>query len=147
MTAAVPTTLKALRGTDQPCRLNPNEPKLKAEVVRCPPELKGEARREFKRTAKLLAEAGITTAIDKPALVGYSLAWGRLHEALEHLEQEEMIVPGINGAPMINQWKRLEDIALADMRRFAVELGMTPSARTKVSAVGKPQKKSDWEKL
>ena len=59
-----PTALKMLEGNPGGRPLNEAEPKPQKKAPRCPPWLEDEAKREWKRMAKVLEQMGLLTEMD-----------------------------------------------------------------------------------
>ncbi|MCP3849352.1 MAG: phage terminase small subunit P27 family, partial [Gammaproteobacteria bacterium] len=60
----VPTALKLIKGTDQPCRINDKEPKPKSDNIKMPVGMSADAKKHWKQVSKQLKEAGILTNLD-----------------------------------------------------------------------------------
>lgn len=65
-----PTALKVLEGNPGHRPLNKKEPMLKGRLPRCPDWLEDDAKKEWKRLGKVLAEMGMLTNLDMMALPG-----------------------------------------------------------------------------
>lgn len=127
-----PTTIKALRGTQRADRANVKEPKPKVAVPQCPSHLSPEAKKEWKRMARDLAELGLMSRIDRAALALYCQAWGRWVEAEESLKKHGVMVKSPNGFPMQSPYLAVANKAMEQMRALLTEFGMSPSSRTRV---------------
>jgi len=138
-----PTRLKVLSGTLRPDRVNPNEPKAKPEVPRCPEHLGPEAKREWRRLAPQLARLGLLCKIDRAALALFCQAWERWVEAEEALKKYGVMVKSPNGFPMQSPYLAVANKAMEQMRALLAEFGMSPSSRTRVHAT--PQADEDDE--
>lgn len=130
MTAAKPTALKMLEGTWRADRANLAEPRP-AIGAKPPPWLprEGPARAAWRRLARVLTETRVLTAADADALALACLA------LLEYLDARGDA----------NGWRRAD----AAWKRYAAMLrdfGMTPSARTRITAQPVPERDpvADW---
>jgi len=121
-----PTALRVMRGNPGKRALNAREPHPGPLPEECPDVLTDKAARaEWARLVPHLIAIGMVTLADRAVLVGYCAAWA--------------------------QWLRLyenEDVdkahkAFSHLVRAAVELGLTPSSRSKVHATP-PRKGSSW---
>lgn len=138
-----PTRLKVLSGTARPHRLNPAEPVIVAEVPDAPDHLTDPARREWERVTAEMAEAGILSALDRGALAAYAQTYGRwvaAERALETMATKDRVTAGLvirtkSGNAIQNPLVGTANKAMADMVRYAAEFGLTPSSRSRVSAV------------
>ena len=136
-----PNFLKIVRGA-RPGRINKAEAKPPATLPDPPSHLSAEALAEWNRTALELHQAGLLSNIDRAILACYCDAWGRLERAERALAAEALKDPATGGLtvitksgntlqhPMLGIARR----AAHDVVRFAAELGMTPSARSRVIA-------------
>jgi phage terminase small subunit len=121
-----PTALKLIKGTDRKDRANENEPECKVGLPVCPTWLNAEGKKEWKRAGKLLVESGVATHLDFVNFATFCQMWGEFVEGVK------------TGEPV--------SIAhITQMRLYAVELGMTPSSRSKVSAIEKDKKPTGWD--
>lgn len=128
----VPSQIKLLTGSRQP--INQREPKPARTMPTCPKFLQGEARAEWRRISKELYRIGVLTVVDRAALAAYCLAWATMVKATEQLETKEMVITTTFGNMVQNPWLQVRNRAMDDMKGFAVEFGMTPSARSRVRA-------------
>ena len=76
-----PTALKMLEGNPGGRPLNTKEPKPEKKAPRCPSWLEDEAKKEWKRMAKVLENMGLLTEMDMAAFAGYCQAYARWKEA------------------------------------------------------------------
>ena len=82
-----PTALKVLEGNPGHRPLNKKEPMPKGKLPRCPEWLEDDAKKEWKRLGKVLAEMGMLTEIDRAAFAGYCQAYARWKGAEEFITQ------------------------------------------------------------
>lgn len=127
-----PTALKKLQGNPGKRALNKKEPQLDNTMPQCPPHLNDEAKKEWRRMAKRLHDAGILTYVDRASLAAYCQAYGRWVEAEELAEKDGLIIETSNGNKIQNPAVGIANKAMADMVKIASEFGMTPSSRTKL---------------
>ena len=103
-----------------------------------PPHLGEEARAEWKRVAEDLYRLGVLTEIDRVVLAAYCQASGRWVRAeltlAEMAKRGGLMVRTISVNAIQNPMVGIANKAMADMVRYATELGMTPSARTRIHA-------------
>ena len=93
----LPTNLKVLRGTAQPCRMNDKEPKPPKAKVKMPPGLTKEEKKHWKAIASDLEQSGILSVLDVQALRLYCRAYSRWHEANERLDEIGPVIQGATG--------------------------------------------------
>jgi P27 family predicted phage terminase small subunit len=138
-----PTRLKVLRGTLRTNRTNHDEPKTTPapESFDQPPEeLAGDAAAiaEWARVVPTLRVIGIIAAIERSALIALCQHWSRYVDAHQHIRTEGMVIPGEKG-PIINPYLMVADQAFKNCKTLWVEFGLTPSSRSKISAIPKPE--------
>jgi len=142
-----PTHLKIVSGTDQPCRMNPDEPKPKKDKVKMPPGLTPKAQKQWKYIVKELVDCGVMTNLDVHALRLYCEAWARYSDAAELLQKSSLITKTPNGLLMQNPVIPIMNKAFEQMMRILPEFGATPASRTKVSRVETEKDADPWDAL
>ena len=143
----LPTKLKVLRGTLRNGRANPREPVLAVAIPRCPAHLGAEAKREWKRASRELAEYGLLTRIDRAALALYCEAWGRWVDAEQSLRKYGVMIKAPSGFPMQSPYLAIANKAMEQIRALLTEFGMSPSSRARVHAIPPPVADSPLEAL
>ena len=133
-----PTRLKIASGNPGKRPLNPREPRPQPSLPTCPAHLLPTAKAEWKRLAQELYQLGVITRLDRATLAGYCQAYGRWVEAEKMLKQTPGILRMPSGYIQANPWLTIATKQMELMQRFAVELGMTPSSRSRVEAVRRP---------
>ena len=129
-----PTALKMLEGNPGGRPLNTKEPKPEKKAPRCPSWLEDEAKKEWKRMAKVLENMGLLTEMDMAAFAGYCQAYARWKEAEEFITQHGSIVKTPSG-----YWQQVPQVSIAQtylkiMNRFAEQFGLTTSSRSRIIA-------------
>lgn len=113
--------------------------------VRLPPEapdwLWGEARDLWNRTVPELQRLELTKAVDAPALAAYCLAYQRLVQAQKLVDDEGLLGENSQGR-VRHPAVAIVEAASKELRAWAVEFGLTPSAEQRV---GKPEGGSDGQ--
>lgn len=156
----VPTALKALKGTDRPDRVNANEPTPPAiEVGAAPPAwLKDRrARAYWRELVPILSDARMLAMTDTTALVILAKAYGRWRAYEDFLEEHgetydskaaaiahvEAAAASAEAKPVRSSAQMLRprpEVAMRDKAEDRLvfllgKFGMTPSDRTRVSAL------------
>jgi len=137
-----PTALRVLRGNPGKRPLNTHEPVLPvSESLDLPPELLDDAAaaKEWTRLAPMLRDAGIVTDGEWAALVALCQQWSRYLEATSRIKLAGMVIKSPSGYPMPNPYIGIANHALSHCTKLWAELGLTPSSRSRVVAVGKKQ--------
>ena len=146
-----PTALKLIEGN----KGKRTHQKKEAVIALCEPTppafLCDDAKVEWGRVCSALFSAGLMTELDRAALSAYCAAYGRWAQA-ERAINAMAGKDGINAALLIktkegnaiqNPLVGIANKARADVVRFAAEFGMTPSARTRVTATPDDTQKED----
>lgn len=106
-----------------------------------PVELTGDASAEWRRMARKLFHAGIATELDRGIMIAYCQAFGRWAQAersVAEMAKRDAVTFGLlvkttNGNAIQNPLVGVANKALSDMARYAAELGMTPTARVRLT--------------
>jgi P27 family predicted phage terminase small subunit len=140
----MPTALKLLRGNPGKQRLPANEPQPEQgiEVPDPPPFITGYAADEWWTVATQLHRLGLLTKVDCAPLAAYCYAYGQWRMAAESLARMAANDPIMNGQIIktkygdaaVNPLLSIARKHAGDMVRFAAEFGLTPAARTHISA-------------
>jgi len=140
-----PTNVKLIQGTARVSRLNPKEPKPQPVRLEPPAFLNAYAKEEWNRVVDQLYNLGITSHLDLAVLAAYCQSFGRWREAEESLARfaaKDKATHGIMmktqaGNAIQNPLVGAANKAHSDVVRYAADLGMTPSARSRVSGAEK----------
>ena len=141
-----PDHLKLVKGTAQKCRMNPEAPAANVGVATAPAWLSERAAELFDQISATLLGMGIASPDDQHVL---SLAASRIEEV-------EILTAVIEDAGRTYQteaglWKARPEVpmrneAMRHDQSLLAEFGLTPAARSKVSA-GKPAEKNPFGAL
>jgi len=129
-----PTALKELEGNPGRRSLNKNEPKPDPKAPRCPSWLEDEAKKEWKRTGKILEQMGLLTEMDMAAFAGYCQAYARWKEAEEFITQHGTMLRTPNGYLQQVPQVSIAQTNLKIMLKFCEQFGLTPSSRSRMVA-------------
>ena len=123
-----PSHLKAISGNPGK-QTQTTPPDIKAAIPTLPRGFHKEGRKIYNRLAPLLAEAGLLTEADGPALADMCLCLARLDEAEAIIEAEGMTVPDGRGGVKRHPATMLAKEYRAAARQWAASFGLTPHAR------------------
>ena len=129
--APTPTAVLKLRGSWR-AKTRADEPQPATAKPPCPQWLAPAAKREFERVAQELVELGVLAKIDMAVLAAYCQNYSRWAEAEAGIADQGLIVRSPNGYPINNPFISIANEAQRQMRAFASELGLSPSARTRI---------------
>lgn len=142
-----PTALKELEGNPGGRPLNKKEPKPAKKAPRCPSWLEEEAKKEWKRMAKVLEQMGLLTEMDMAAFAGYCQAYARWKEAEEFLTQHGSMVRTPNGYLQQVPQVSIAQTNMKIMLKFCEQFGLTPSARSRIVGGENSDEEDEMEKL
>ena len=129
-----PTRLKLLAGNPGKRPLNENEPQPLLSVPECPEHLGDDARSEWLRIVPELESLGLLSQIDRAALAAYCTAYGRWTEAERELQANGLVFITPNGHQQASPYLSVANKALAQLRQFIQEFGLSPASRSRVHA-------------
>lgn len=150
----LPTGLKVSRGNPGKRPINDDEPQPEAGCAPAPEWLEPDAKVRWAEIAPQLEALGILTRIDGDALAAYCQVWSRWKKAELAIVQFGQVIktpekrtPEIRdpkgkvisggelisgGYPVQSPYIGIANKALAHVRAFESEFGMTPSSRSRV---------------
>ena len=135
----LPDSIKALRGTDQPCRMTDKPAVQGATVIKLPKVgLKGTAKKVFAVVATELMHNNLLDVYGVDMVVAYAREMALYHDMMAEIEKEGVTIEVMTKASVvtqINPKRKVAEGALAAAKSLAVEFGMTPSSRSRVSAI------------
>lgn len=128
-----PTALKVLEGNPgkRPLKLGKTAPQ---SPPICPDWLEDEAKAEWARMGEVLENMGMLTDMDTIAFAGYCQAYARWREAEEFLTQHGSIVRTPNGYLQQVPQVSIAQTNLKIVLKFCEQFGLTPSARSRITA-------------
>jgi P27 family predicted phage terminase small subunit len=127
-----PTALKLLEGNPGHRPLNRSEPKPRPIAPKCPTWLDADAKREWRRVAPELERLGLLTGIDMAALAAYCQSYSEWKRYTAVIEKEGSTFTTDTGQIRARPEVAMGRKALADVRAWAIEFGLTPSARARM---------------
>lgn len=139
-----PTVVKLFEGNPGKRALNKDEPKVPPTKLRPTTWLSVEAKREWRRVAKLLAKYKMITELDRQLLEAYCTAYARWREAEEEIDL--LVVRRKRKNFWIqkqNPYLAVSNMARKQMMECLAELGLTPSGRSRFIQAGKKRGDDD----
>lgn len=144
----VPTALKLIRGTDQPSRVNKDEPKPKADKIKMPKGMSKLAQQHWDLVCCQLKDAGIITNLDVTALMLYCESFSLWRDATDKITTHGAVVKGRMDFPVRSPYLIVAQKAFDQMKTMLTEFGMTPSSRAKISTTKEHQIENDpWANI
>jgi P27 family predicted phage terminase small subunit len=120
------------------------EPKPPASQPTCPAHLSPAAKAKWKRLAQSLNAIGLLTQVDRAALAAYCQCYGRWVEAERKLTETPVILKTPAGYVQPSPWLAIASKQLELMAKFMAEIGLTPSARSRL-AIQMPSGPKLWD--
>ena len=145
-----PTNIHVLEGgskkTHRP--LNDREPKPPAAIPKCPKHLDKEARSEWNRMVKELEPVGLLTNLDKTVFAIYCESFSTWAQAAKKIQEMGMVRITKNGFTEQNPYFPIANKAKEQMMKALIELGMTPSSRSRIKVdTPKPKKENGKDRF
>ena len=135
----LPDSIKALRGTDQPCRMTDKPAVQGATVIKLPKVgLKGTAKKVFAVVATELMHNNLLDVYGVDMVVAYAREMALYHDMMADIEKEGVTIEVMTKTGVVTQIhpkRKVAEGALAAAKSLAVEFGMTPSSRSRVAAL------------
>jgi P27 family predicted phage terminase small subunit len=134
----MPSAVHELRGDydKDPQRRRKNEPKPPTGSPKCPEFLNELAKQEFEFITRIMAKMHILSLADSSALAMYCQTFGQWREAVDMCAQYGSWNVGKDGkgntTTTRNEWDRIRERSADSCRRWLIEFGLTPSARTRL---------------
>lgn len=131
--APKPTALRLIDG-DREARINRSEPVPRSGAVECPEDTPDDVRDVFEYTLRELEHMGVDAPADRDALMCYCWAVRNHRAASRVLAKSSLLVRGMHGHLVRNPAVIEQGKAARDIRVFAQEFGLTPSARSRIAS-------------
>lgn len=130
----VPFPTPVAKLADMRTKARTDEPKPEVKLPTCPKWLPGEAKAEWKRLGPRLERLGLISELDRATFAAYCLAWAKAKKAQESLQRTEDYTQATTGGESPSAWLKIQDAALAQLKSFGAEFGLSPSSRTRIGA-------------
>jgi len=140
----LPTSIKKKKGTFQACRSAKDEysPKTFTELPKPPVFLNKWAKSEYMTVGNILIQDNLLATIDLSLFITYCQQMGVYYESQQTLKKEGRIIETKSGYKQPHPAVSDGNTALGQAMKIAASFGITPSARTRVSAE-KTEKKDE----
>lgn len=138
--APKPTELKLVHG-ERKDRINTDQPQFSGQPT-CPSHLPAEGKKVWKEVVAELARFDLITSCDGPSLEAYCMAVVAHRKAARDITKRGILIEGDKKAKVRNPSLIVLAQAADDIRAFAREFGLTPSARSGLRVGGQPDAKS-----
>ncbi len=128
-----PTAIRILEGNPSRRPLPQREPKPDRTMPVPPVVLGAIAMEEWHRMAPELQRIGVLTMADRTNLAAYCKLYERWVLAEQKVNEEGLTVETFNGYVIHNPHIGIANTALGLMLKYMIELGLTPSSRTRIA--------------
>jgi P27 family predicted phage terminase small subunit len=135
----LPTAFRLLTGNRGRRPLNHREPRPEITLPPPPDHLDSIGRQEWDRVAPELYELGVLSRLDVGVLAAMCAAHSQEVTFTHLVRKHGAVLYGPKRRPYPNPMLKLAAAARRDKVRFAIELGMTPSSRTRIDIGGLPK--------
>ena len=132
-----PTGIRLVEGNKGRKKINGNEPRYKHELPEPPPILDETGLLEWRRAGDILVGFKVLTEADMAVFAGYCFSyqeWIRLCKIIREKELAAIVQRTPNGMMVESAISTAASKYYKQMLKAAVELGLTPSSRTRISA-------------
>lgn len=140
-----PNAVKKAEGNPGKRPLNDDAPPPDLKKPACPKQLNKEARKEWRRITKLLAEKGLIDQVQRSAISRYCQLWAEWLHAVTKVEEEGAVIFTDKGNAVQSPYISIAHTAAKLLAALEAEFGLTPSSSTRVKGV--TQKPGDKLKL
>jgi P27 family predicted phage terminase small subunit len=132
-----PTKLRLIEGNPGKRAINRDEPKPDNIKPDMPSDLSKEAQNEWIRICEDLDKMGLLSRADSLIIVCLSQAEARRKRGEIEVAKSGEIITTVSGNVIQNPWLGVVNRAMDQIKAFSVELGLTPSARSRLHTTEK----------
>lgn len=132
--------LKGRQGYHRSNKIDTPEPP--AVIPECPEHFDEEARKEWNRLTSILDPARMITEADRGVIAGACYHWSVWVHATKKISDENLVQKAPSGYPLVNPYLSIAHKAFDKMLKCLIELGCSPSSRSRVK-VSAPKKKEN----
>ena len=132
-----PTAQLKLVGSRLPDRRR-DEPQPEPGAPQQPKKLSDEAKAEWKRIVPELLRVGVLAKVDRAVLIGYCESWAMFTDAQQMVHDQGIIQTSKEGVDRPAAHVRVLNESRAAFLKFAQELGLSPSARVRLTSKVSP---------
>ena len=90
------------------------------------------AQAEWNRVTPQLLSLGLISEVDRGPIAAYCQAWSRWVDAEKNVQRFGSVIKTPKGYPVQSPYLGIANHAMDQVRKFAIEFGMTPAARSRV---------------
>ena len=142
-----PTALKVLEGNPGKRPLPANEPKPAPIMPDCPKWFDAEAKAFWNKSGPKLNRLGLLTEVDGPAFEAVCQRYSLWVRCEKRMKAKGLIMKTETGYEQQRPEVSIAKNALADVKAFLTEFGMTPASRSKIDLKLDEKDEDEMEKL
>jgi P27 family predicted phage terminase small subunit len=143
-----PTRIRLLKNNPSKKAPNAEEPLVESlHELPPPPEMTGVALKTWHTLTAELSDLGMLTRIDAHLLTMYCETWADIDQYQKKIREFGHIIKAPSGYPMQSPFVNMLSKARGHILRMQAELGMTPSARSRVKVTGGVSKQTKLGKF
>jgi P27 family predicted phage terminase small subunit len=128
-----PTHLKILHGNPGGRALNKNEPKPRAKRPSCPRDFSDDAKKAWRSACTELEAMGMLHSADRELLIVFCEAVAQHRQACRAVRTAGVLIKGRSAGVIKNPACQIVRDSAGTITRVAAELGLSPSARSRLS--------------
>lgn len=141
-----PSKIKKLRGNPDHRPRNMDEPEFETAIPEPPAHLSAAALVEWNRITHELAAKNVITIVDQAIIALYCQAYAQWAYHSDQLEQEEHFLTTPKGYRYMNPQIGLINTLGEKLAKYAAELGITPSSRSRIKVTATPPAPRDKQR-
>lgn len=142
-----PTALKVLEGNPGKRPLPKNEPKPAPIMPECPSWFDAEAKNFWIKYAPKLHALGLLTEVDGPAFEAICQRYSVWVRCEKRLKSKGLVMTTETGYQQQRPEVSIAKNALADVKTFLTEFGMTPASRSRIDLKLDEPEEDEMERL
>jgi P27 family predicted phage terminase small subunit len=142
-----PTALEILEGKPHQHAVTRFEAEFNHAIPECPNHLSREAKQHYRKLAEILYKAKVLTEADGIVLANLAQAYATLATAQRELNRGQLAITSKRGGPRANPLFRIVNESMTTINRLCQELGLTPSARSRLRIDKKSTASDDWDNI
>lgn len=143
-----PKAINDLKGDPHKRRRHKAEPTPPKTRPECPAHLDAVAKAEWESVTAQLDQMGLLSSADTRALEMYCAAYSRYRAAEDKVRQYgEVIVSPVTKYPMVSPYSTTLNKNLEICRKFQIEFGLTPAARSRLATTPQSSTPDKWNGL
>ncbi len=130
----LPTAVKVARGNPGKRALNEDEPQFELRLRRAPEHLSEAAKKQWYSVGRMLLKAGVLTEADATILEAFCVVYARWVDSEKQVTKIGSVVKNADGDLIRNPFLMVANRALEQLLKMMGEMGLSPSARSRLKS-------------